>query len=93
METMTTLVGYAAACCTTFAFVPQVLHTWKTRDLSGVSLGMYAVFTVGIFAWLAYGILQQDWPIILANIVTGSLSSSILYMKLQHLRQTTEIHQ
>ena len=50
------LIGYLAACLTTCSFVPQALHTFRTRDVSGISLGMYSVFTVGVALWLAYGL-------------------------------------
>ena len=46
------LVGFAAASLTTLSFVPQVLHSWKTRELSGVSLLMYSLFTLGVALWL-----------------------------------------
>ena len=45
---VTDFIGYLAAFLTTFAFVPQALHSWKTRDLSGVSLSMYSIFGAGV---------------------------------------------
>ena len=44
----TTLIGAFAAFSTTFAFVPQAIHSYKTRDLSGISLPMYSIFTFGV---------------------------------------------
>jgi MtN3 and saliva related transmembrane protein len=79
---MTDLVGYLAACLTTVSFVPQAWLTFRTRDVSGVSLGMYSVFTLGIAMWLGYGILISAWPVVAANAVTLVLASSILAMKL-----------
>ena len=78
------LVGYVAASLTTAAFVPQAWLSWRTRDLSGVSLGMYSVFTAGVALWLAYGWLLGAWPIVAANAVTLSLSLLILGLKLRH---------
>lgn len=75
-------VGYAAATFTTLALVPQAWHTFRTRDVAGISLGMYSAFTVGVALWLAYGVLIGAWPVIIANIVTLALSLSILTMKL-----------
>lgn len=43
----TELIGYLAATLTTCSFVPQAWHTFRTRDVSGISLGMYSVFTIG----------------------------------------------
>lgn len=77
------LVGYLAAILTTLSFVPQVWHTWRTRDVSGISLGMYLVFTTGVALWLAYGVLVGAWPIVAANGVTLALALAILAMKLR----------
>ena len=76
------LVGYAAATLTTLSFVPQAWHTFRTRDVAGISLGMYSAFTLGITLWLVYGMLLQAWPVIIANVITLGLATSILAMKL-----------
>ncbi len=82
MPTWTDWMGYAAAVLTTTSFVPQAWLTFRTRDVSGISLGMYGTFTVGVALWLAYGIALRAWPIVIANLVTLCLASSILTMKL-----------
>lgn len=78
------LLGYAAAACTTCAFIPQALLTWRTRRVDGVSLGMYVVFTIGVALWLGYGLMIGAWPIVAANAVTLVLALFILAMKLRH---------
>lgn len=79
-----TLIGLAAAFCTTIAFLPQVIKTWRTRSTKDISLSMFLVFTTGIFLWLVYGIIIGDVPLITANGITLVLSSTILYFKLRH---------
>ena len=78
----TDLIGALAACLTTLSFVPQAWLTFKTRNVSGVSLSMYSVFTVGVALWLAYGLLLGAWPVVIANAITLLLALSILAMKL-----------
>ncbi len=78
------LVGYAAAILTTVAFVPQVLKSWKTRDLSGILLPMYSFFTMGVIMWLVYGAMLGSWPIIIANAITMVLASVVLALKVIH---------
>ena len=78
------LIGYLAAILTTVAFVPQALTSWRTRDLSGVSLPMYSIFTAGVAMWLAYGVMLASWPIIVANAVTLALSGAVLVLKVKH---------
>jgi MtN3 and saliva related transmembrane protein len=80
-------IGYAAAALTTCSFVPQAVLTLRTRDVSGISTGMYASFTLGVALWFAYGLSLGAWPIIVANAVTLALSSTILVTKLVVQRQ------
>lgn len=75
------LVGYPAAILTTIAFVPQAWKSWRTRDLSGISLPMYALFTLGVAFWLAYGLLIGSIPVIVANGVTLVLAALVLWLK------------
>lgn len=78
------IFGSIAAFCTTVAFVPQVIHTIKTRDVSGISLGMYSTFSFGVLMWLVYGIMLGSWPMILANSVTFTLTAVVLAMKIKY---------
>ena len=75
------IVGSLAAILTTVSFLPQAWHSFKTKDVSGVSLGMYSVFTVGVALWLVYGLLLRAWPIVVANVITLGLAVAILGMK------------
>jgi len=78
------IIGTIAAILTTASFVPQALHTFQTKDVRGISLGMYSAFTAGVSLWLVYGILLSAWPIIIANAITVSLALAILVMKLRY---------
>lgn len=78
------LIGYLAASLTTASFVPQAWLTFKTKDVRGISLGMYSVFTVGIAMWLLYGLLIAAWPVVIANTITLALAAAILGMRLRY---------
>lgn len=84
---LSTLFGYPAAFLTTIAFVPQALHSWRTRDLSGISLPMYALFTLGVALWLGYGLVIGSFPVIAANAVTLVLASVVLWLKIVEVRR------
>ena len=83
---LTDLIGTLAALLTTLSFVPQAWHTFQTKDVSGISLGMYSAFTLGVGLWLAYGLMLQAWPVVIANAVTLALALGILAMKLIYQR-------
>jgi MtN3 and saliva related transmembrane protein len=79
-----TFLGLAAAFCSTVAFVPQVMKTWRSRSTADISLGMYLVLVLGIVLWLAYGALLGDTPLIVANGITLVLAGGILVFKLRY---------
>ncbi|MFH1518097.1 MAG: SemiSWEET transporter [Pseudomonadota bacterium] len=80
---MTESIGFLAAILTTFSFVPQAAHILRTRQTDGISLLMYAMFTVGIVTWLVYGLMIASLPVILSNIATLALAATILFLKTQ----------
>ena len=84
MQVTSEIIGYLAATLTTASFVPQAWHTFRTKDVSGISLGMYSAFTLGVTLWLIYGCLLGAWPVVAANAVTLSLAGLILTMKLRY---------
>lgn len=84
VNTYAELIGYFAAVLTTVSFVPQAWHTFKTRDVRGISLGMYSAFTLGVAGWLTYGLLTHAWPVVIANAITLALAATILGMKLRY---------
>jgi MtN3 and saliva related transmembrane protein len=81
---LTDLIGSFAAVLTTASFLPQAIHTFRTKDVRGISLGMYGAFTLGVAMWLLYGVLLEAWPIVIANLITLVLASAILVMKLKY---------
>ena len=82
--TLTDLIGTLAAVLTTVSFLPQALHTFRTKDVRGISLGMYSAFTLGVALWLVYGLMIGAWPVVIANVITLALASTILVMKLRY---------
>lgn len=78
------MIGFVAACLTTFGFLPQVLKVIQTKDTAAISLGMYSMSVAGISLWLVHGIMIGDLALILANGVSVILSSIILLHKLKY---------
>ncbi len=82
----TTIIGLVSAFLTTSAYVPQAIKTWRTRRTGDLSLSMFTMVFLGTAGWLAYGLLKDDLPIILANIITLGTSFVILYFKVLEVR-------
>jgi len=77
------VLGLVAGSLTTAAFLPQVIKTWKSRSAKDLSLGMFSLFCLGVLLWLIYGFIQNDIPVIAANMVTLMLASTLLIFKLR----------
>ena len=78
------IIGLIAAFLTTAAFLPQVYKTWKTKDVSSLSLPMLTMFFVGVIMWLIYGLLIESLAIILANAITLISLFLLVYFKLKY---------
>jgi len=79
-----TIMGLVAASLTTFAFLPQVIKTWRMKETRDISLWMYLIFTIGVSLWLGYGILIGDYPVSIANGATLILALIILIAKFRY---------
>src|SRR4051794_29165862 len=69
----TTLIGLAAAFCTTVSYYPQLKKCWATGSAGDLSLTMFITLSAGIGLWVVYGFLKSDFVIIIANVVSLGL--------------------
>jgi MtN3 and saliva related transmembrane protein len=81
MSTIATVIGLAAAVCTTAANLPQLKKAWITRQTDDLSLKTLLLFGSGMMLWVIYGLLQRDIVIMLANGISLLILSVILYLK------------
>ena len=82
------ILGFLASGVTMVSFLPQVVKTWRSGSSNDLSLGMYLLLILGAALWLTYGVLTNDVPIIVTNIVLVLLLSSVLIQMMWHRRPT-----
>ena len=82
------LVGTIAGILIVVCYIPQVWHTIRTRDVSGVSLGMYVTLTIGVGLWVVYAIMLELWPLMIANMLSESMIVAMLIMKIAFTKKT-----
>lgn len=82
LSVLTTIFGTAMS----FGYFLQTYKIFKRKSAKDVSLWTYLFFTAGISLWLAYGLVKQDYPIIISNIVflIGAISVIIAYFMHKH---------
>lgn len=78
----TEVLGLAAAGVTTLANIPQTVKVIKTRSTKSISAFTYSMLTAGMAAWVVYGVLKNDLPIIIGNAIATLLCCTILFVKL-----------
>lgn len=83
MSSVFEFTGLVAASLTTFAFLPQVLQTWRSRSAAGLNLPMLIVLAAGVALWVVYGFGTGQLPVIVANVLTFGLVSILLGMKVR----------
>jgi MtN3 and saliva related transmembrane protein len=71
----------------TVALVPQVVKIFRLKSALEISLLFTILLLVGMFCWLRYGILSQQFPIILWNAVGAVLVATLLFAKLKYGRR------
>jgi MtN3 and saliva related transmembrane protein len=74
-------IGFVAATFTALAFLPQVLKTWRSRSAGDLSVSMLLAQATGVALWILYGVAIASHPIIVANIVTLTLTLMLLLFK------------
>ena len=80
---LATIVGVVAGCCSTLAFVPQVLKIWREGDTRAISARMYVLRNAGFVLWLAYGLALGSTPLVVFNVVSLLLGGTVLVLKLR----------
>lgn len=81
---LVTIIGYSAGAVTALTFLPQVIKTWKERSAKDVSMLMFIIAAVNEVLWIAYGLLKDDWVIIVTNVIMLVMSTAMIYLKLRY---------
>lgn len=82
------IIGYIATFLITICYIPQVVHTYRSKDVSGISLGMYCALSLGVGLWLIYSIMLSLTPLIICNGLSLLMIIMILVMKLLYTKRS-----
>ena len=61
------IIGVTASLFTAASMLPQLIKVWKEKRAEGLSLWMLVILLTGLGSWIFYGILKEDWIIIISN--------------------------
>ncbi len=78
----TTHLGLVAGALTSAAVIPQVVKSYRSRQLRDISIWQPVLLNVGMILWLAYGIIIGDLPLIAANSFSLFCYTLLIVMKI-----------
>lgn len=82
-----TTIGLVAGTLTSIAAIPQVIKTLKTRHVRDISIWQPLLLAFGVALWMVYGILINDFPLIVANITPLICNVLLTGMKIRFGRE------
>jgi len=83
-----TQLGLLAGTLTSIAAIPQVAKTLRTRHVRDISVWQPLLLSVGVALWMIYGMLINDLPLILANIIPLVCNALLTGLKLYYRNDT-----
>lgn len=75
-------VGITAGVLTGVSMLPQLIKIIREKEADSVSLLMLIVLLAGLAGWVWYGILKNDYPIIITNSFSFLTNLSIIILTL-----------
>ncbi|MCM1309786.1 MAG: SemiSWEET family transporter [Bacteroides sp.] len=81
---MVTIIGYLASICMICGYLPQAITTMKTRDTDGIALPTFLALGAGSIFFVVQGIMLNNIPLVLTNVVTTICSVIIFGIKLHN---------
>lgn len=86
-------IGIFAALFTTVANIPQTYIIIREKSTEHVSVTTYFILLTGTLFWVYYGVLKEDWPLILTNAFTSLTSTIIIILNFSSKNVIGKIHQ
>lgn len=86
MET-TQLIGIGASIGTGISLLPQLIKIVREKKAENVSLPMLGVLFAGLVLWVIYGIMKEDWIIIISNAVSMILNACTAILSIRYKKK------
>ena len=81
------LLGYAAACASGGAFLPQAVRAVRTRSMGDLSLTSVALAFMGTLLWGGYGLIIGSGPVVASNIIVMPFALTTLGLKCAQIQR------
>jgi MtN3 and saliva related transmembrane protein len=79
------ILGMLVAALTSLSYLPQLQKAVPRNSTSDRSLKMLVALSAVLCLRIVYGVLKDDWVIMLANSIGATLSLAVLGFKIRDL--------
>ncbi len=79
-----TIIGLIASSAIAASLIPQLIKIVREKKAEDVSLLMLAILLVGLSCWVWYGILKNDWIIIISNSFSVLFNVCVVIMTVRY---------
>ena len=79
---ITEIIGSLVTLTLLLGYLPQTIHTIRTRKTDDIALGTFLLLGIGSVLFCVYGVLLGSWQIASANGITAVLSAIIFGIKM-----------
>jgi len=85
-------IGIVAGILTSVSMLPQLIKILKEKDAQNVSIVMIIVLICGLSVWIVYGVMREDWPLIVTNSFSVLVNTLILIFRIKYsgVKETKE---
>lgn len=84
MTALINIFGYAAAVCMVCGYLPQAIHTMRTRNTDGIALPTFLLMGLGGAFFIVQGALTGNLPLVITNAITTTCCVVITSIKLKN---------
>ena len=84
MPDQTQIIGIVAGICTGISLLPQLIKIVREKKADDISYLMLFILLTGLGGWVWYGILKEDYPIIITNSFSFLVNVIIIFFTVKY---------
>lgn len=84
------IFGLIAGLITVLASLPQAVKTYTTKKAEDLSLLMWILYASASLSWAIYAYFKSDKVLLVANVITLFINSSVLIMKIKYITNRSD---
>ncbi|MCR5680390.1 MAG: hypothetical protein K6G08_09325 [Prevotella sp.] len=78
------ICGWAASITMILGYLPQAIHTIRTRETDGIALPTFLMMGIGSACFMLQGLLHKPdmlWALFITNLITTTCSAIVFSIK------------